>query len=487
MRMKLFIVWYKVSSTNYKKYDTWNDVKQRILVDQEIWLSTSEQERYIILTDINHKIYKEIFVSQTWRFVLKNSAEVDKRKVLTDEKSIYEIELNEICWSSITVDEFHLCKSITNLLMIHLKKFNNWFVDYFHLSKNRRSSINLNSRPHKWGLSGTSWEKFLVDMLAFLKALFSSAWEKKDSSYYDLRSDAINDLTKRHDKIVKQMTEDKSMTVDDSAVHQIIVVLKNLFSKFMIRRTDDSEMFNRRVVNLSSLEITWVSFTTSFDLKDRIVDYRKFVASREKAAHRIKLTTWAKVNRNKSLAQQISKSLASNDSNRIHSLNHVLRILVDFSYLIHFVYDNDENEIESCFTLKDIKTRHDLFLSQLREILDWFSKYHHLLSIFEDIVEENFQSQDKLVIGSALLMIVFLVKSISLSSLTNKNYWLHSCSSFYWCDFSIFEQFMNLIYIWYSRIWRSMFSISSLRLSRSTWTYSFAIDCKRFFKMNRKS
>ena len=323
-------------------------------------------------------------------------------------------------------------------------------------------------------------------MLTFLKTLFFSTWKKKNNSYYDLRSDAINDLTKRHDKIVKQMTENKSMIVDDFAIHQIIVVFKNLFFKFMIRRTDDFEMFNRRVVNFSSFEITWMSFTTSFDLKNRIVDYRKFVASREKTAHKIKLMTWTKINRNKSLAQQTSKLLISNDSNRIHSLNHVLRILVDFSYLIHFVYDNDENEIENCFTLKDIKTKQDLFLNQLRKILDWFSKYHHLLSIFEDIVEENFQSQNKLVIESAFFMIVFLIKSINLSFFTNKNYWLHSCSSLYWCDFSIFEQFMNLIYMWYSRIWKSMSSISSLRLSRSTWTYSFAIDCKRFFKMNRK-
>ena len=174
MRMKLFIVWYKISSTNYKEYDTWNDIKQRIFVDQKIWFSTSEQERYIIFTDINHKIYKEIFVSQTWRFVLKNSAKIDEREVLIDEKSIYEIEFNEICWNSITVDEFHLCKSITNFLIIHLKKFNNWFVDYFHFSKNRRSSINFNSRLHKWKLSKISWKKSFVDMLTSFKTLFSS-------------------------------------------------------------------------------------------------------------------------------------------------------------------------------------------------------------------------------------------------------------------------------------------------------------------------
>ena len=332
--------------------------------------------------------------------------------------------------------------------MIHLKKFNNWFVNYFHFSKNRRSSINFNSCSHKWRLSKISWKKFFVDMLTFLKTLFFSIWEKKNNSYYDLQFDVINDLTKRHNKIVKQMTKNKSMIVDDFAIHQIIVVFKNLFLKFMIRRTNDFEMFNRRVVNFFSFEITWVSFITSFDLKNRIVDYRKFVVSREKTTHRIKLTIWVKVNRNKSLVQQISKSLISNNNNRIHFFNHVLRVLIDFSYLIHFVYDNDENKIENCFTLKDIKTRQILFLNQLKKILDWFSKYHHLLNIFENIVEKNFQSQNKFVIESVFLMIVFLIKSINLSFFTNKNYWLHSCSSFYWCDFFIFEQFMNLIYMW---------------------------------------
>ena len=422
MGMKLTIVWYKASSPNCRQYDTWDAVKQRILVDQETWLPTPGQERYIVLTGTNQKTYKETFVSQMWRFVLKNPAEAAEGEVLTDEGPIHEIELNGICWGSITVDEFHLCKSVQNSLMIDLEKFNNWFIDYSHLPNDRRPPVNPNSRPHKWGLSGTPWEKSPADMLAFLKALFSPAWDKKDSPYFDLRPDAITDLAKRHSKIVKQVTEDKSMTFDDPAVHQIIDILKNLFPKFMIRRTDDSEMFNRRVVDLPPLEVTWVPFTTPSDLKDRIADYRKSVASREKAAHKKALAVWAKVNRNKSPAQQAPKPLAPNDSNRTHSPNHVLRVLADFPYLINYVYDNGGVEIESCFTLKDIKTRKDVFLSHLREILDSSPKYEHLLSIFEGRAQGNYQPQDKLVIGSAHPMTVFLVKSVCLPSLTNKDH-----------------------------------------------------------------
>ena len=120
--------------------------------------------------------------------------------------------------------------------------------------------------------------------------------------------------------------------------------------------------------------------------------------------------------------QQSPKPPAPNDSNRTHSPNHVLRVLADFPYLINYVYDDDGVEVESCFTLKDIKTRKDVFLSHLREILDSSRKYEHLLSIIDGKAEGNYQPQDKLVIGSAHPMTVFLIKSVCLSFLTNKDY-----------------------------------------------------------------
>lgn len=236
-----------------------------------------------------------------------------------------------------------------------------------------------------------------------------------------MRPDAIAELAKRHARIVKQVTEDKTMTFDDPAVHQIIAILKNLFPKFMIRRTDDSEMFNRRVVDLPPLEVTWVPFTTPSDLKNCIADYRKSVASREKAAYRKALTVWAKANRTKSPAQQSPKPLAPNDSNRTHSPNHVLRVLADFPYLINLVYDEQNEEVESCFTLKDIKARGDVFLKHLREILDSSPKYEHLLNVINGKVEGGYQSQDKLIIGIAHPMAVFLIKSVRSPFLTNKD------------------------------------------------------------------
>ena len=183
----------------------------------------------------------------------------------------------------------------------------------------------------------------------------------------------------------------------------------------------------------------WQILKIIVDFENCIDVYRKIVARKEETLFESTLTARKNVNRNKLIAQQFQQSVAFSVANRTHSFNHVLRVLADFSYLIIYVYDDDEVKVESCFTLKDIKTRKDVFLSHLSEILDSFSKYEHLLSIIDDKVEENYQTQDKLVIDSAHLMIVFLIKSICLSFLTNKNYWLHSCSSVYWCDLSIFD------------------------------------------------
>lgn len=59
--------------------------------------------------------------------------------------------------------------------MIHLEKLNGWFIDYSHLQEDRRPPVNPNSRPYKWGLSGTSLERSPADMLAFFEALYSVA------------------------------------------------------------------------------------------------------------------------------------------------------------------------------------------------------------------------------------------------------------------------------------------------------------------------
>ena len=97
------------------------------------------------------------------------------------------------------------------------------------------------------------------------------------------------------------------------------------------------------------------------------------------------------VNRNKLIVQQFQQFSISNDNNRIHSFNHVLRVLIDFSYFINYVYDDDEMKIENCFTFKNIKTKKNVFFNHFKKNLNSFSKYEHLLNIIDNKIEKNYQ------------------------------------------------------------------------------------------------
>ena len=190
-----------------------------------------------------------------------------------------------------------------------------------------------------------------------------------------------------------------------------------------------------------------MSFVISIELKNRISEYRKFVASKKKLIYKKTLIKWIKINRNKFVDQQTQKFAASNDSNRIHSLNHVLRILTNFLYLINYVYTENDDEIENCFTTKNVKNRKNVFVENLRNIFDFSSKYNHLLRIIHDDVERNYQFADKLVIDNAHSISIFLIQKISSSFLVNKNVSLNSCSLFCQFDLFIFDVLIKSIHL----------------------------------------
>ena len=58
----------------------------------------------------------------------------------------------------------------------------------------------------------------------------------------------------------------------------------------------------------------------------------------------------------------------------------------------------------------------------LREILDSSPKYEHLLKVIKGKAEEDYQNQDKFVIGSAYPVSAFLIESVCVSFLQTRGF-----------------------------------------------------------------
>ena len=147
-------------------------------------------------------------------------------------------------------------------------------------------------------------------------------------------------------------------------------------------------MFDHRVVDLPPLHIERMDFETPSILAPMIAELRKGVAAREKTKYQQALEKWRVNHMRKPVDQRPPQPTAPNDIQRTKTPNHQLRILADFPYLIHYLFDSNTGvQIADAFTQEDINERKDLFLEDLDNILKSTPKYQGLLDILHGNVE----------------------------------------------------------------------------------------------------
>ena len=119
------------------------------------------------------------------------------------------------------------------------------------------------------------------------------------------------------------------------------------------------------------------------NLKNKISIYRKSMISNEKNRYKKQFVVWHKINDKKKKREKITKFMTSNDNNKIKFFNYVLRMFANFSYLIHFLYDENDFEISNAFIAKNLKNKRNLFMKNLNVILRNSFKYQQLLLIVQ--------------------------------------------------------------------------------------------------------
>lgn len=114
----------------------------------------------------------------------------------------------------------------------------------------------------------------------------------------------------------------------------------------------------------------------------------------------------------------------NNVQNRTKIFNHQLRVLANFSYLIHFLYDDHNQLIQNAFTQNDIDKKENLFLNNLKKILIFFFKYQCLLNILQNKKQREYQAHNKLIVINVFSFVIFIIKTICIF------FWVHCFINF---------------------------------------------------------
>lgn len=170
LHMILKILWYEISTSLYRKYSFDVEKHARLLIDKKIWRSKFEQKKIIVLIKTHNKINEKVFEKS---FTMKKYFQKKiKQKNDSNKLEWYYNDLSTICWESVIINEYHLCKSVTNSLMIRLNQLIKYFINQINCSIDKKMLDNSNFVLYIWELNDTSWKRFFDNLLALFIALY---------------------------------------------------------------------------------------------------------------------------------------------------------------------------------------------------------------------------------------------------------------------------------------------------------------------------
>ena len=176
------------------------------------------------------------------------------------------------------MNEFHLCNVTTNFLMLQFEFVKHFFIDYFRFQNFQRSSMNSFLKSFKKFLNENSWKKSFVDFLIVFKNFNNLKLNDFKDFHHHMSFTTMINLIKKYVNIVKTIMKNKIMIIIFFEFQQIINEIKDLFFLCMIRKFDDFEMFERRMIYLFLSNVKWMFFSTFVDFKKNILSHQKFVA-----------------------------------------------------------------------------------------------------------------------------------------------------------------------------------------------------------------
>lgn len=113
-----------------------------------------------------------------------------------------------------------------------------------------------NSVPVKWVLSGTPWEKSPSDLAGPLSTVERPSWSNVRSPFALCTATSIQSLALRHKTLLLDVSRGKI-----SGSHQdcknLSTAMAQMLPRFILRRTDETKLFGRRVNKLPPLEMLW--------------------------------------------------------------------------------------------------------------------------------------------------------------------------------------------------------------------------------------
>ncbi|KAL9635529.1 MAG: hypothetical protein Q9204_002594 [Flavoplaca sp. TL-2023a] len=410
--MTLGLQWYGSTRASLKHLAVTKELEERCVVN-DAWCPYVGQENIIILTTTNVKTFPQSQYKKTFRFTtLVEDAHGVSNEVDTSR------EADAVCWASISLDEAHKIQNASNAVITAIANTDRRFWRQSDLLDDRNAHLPVNSRssvPNKFFLTGTPWERSPLNMEGHLHCLRQPGWSRPDSPFHGLTVDNFADLTKRHGNIIKAIENEQAISVSSTDCRKLITDIRSLLPLFMIRRTDESVMWGKRLIPLPPLHVDWRAFETPRQYREAITANRQMEAHKELTRYQEAYQNWAKKNQKLPSEHQSAKPAAPTSSMRKKAPNLRLRTVATFPALVDYLRDENDDLVPSALTIEDIDKRRDLFLRNLGPILDNSPKYQAILELIDGIWPApnepgHFRKgHDKLVVVSVFPIAAWLV------------------------------------------------------------------------------